>query len=63
MKWYVDFVGPDGEDYTKSLDQGNVERDGRFRRIIATLEANDGDPVDARWMEVGKRLDLGAPAK
>lgn len=61
-QWLIDFVGPDGEEYTKSCGKGNGERDARFRRVITTIEANAGEPFECRFVEVGKRIDLG-PAK
>ena len=61
-QWLIDFVGPDSEEYTKSVGKGNPERDARFKRILSTIGANNGEPFECRFVEVGKRIDLG-PAK
>lgn len=60
-QWLVDFIGPDGEEYTKGLGKGNKERDGRMLRVRATLEANENEPFPASFGMVGKRYDLMPP--
>jgi hypothetical protein len=66
-QWLVDFVGPDGDEYTKSVGRGNAERDARFRRVLATIEAKDGEAFECRFIEVSSggsgspRIDLGPP--
>jgi hypothetical protein len=58
----VDFMTDDGEEFTKGLGVGNDERDARFARLAATIEAS-GEPLEASWVKVGKRFDLGPPKK
>lgn len=61
-QWLVDFVAPDGEEYTKGLTKGNAERDARMLRLQATLEANPDDPIDATPFKVGgRRIEFGQP--
>lgn len=59
-QWLVDFIGPDGEEYTKGLTKGNEERDARIKRIAATIEAT-GEPVDSTPFYVGQRIEFGKP--
>jgi hypothetical protein len=60
-QWLVDFVGPDGEEYTKGLGKGNAERDARMIRLQATLNANPGEPIEATPFYVGQRIEFGKP--
>lgn len=60
-QWLVDFVGPDGEDYTKGWSKTNEERNARMLRVRATLEANPDEPFPASFGKVGKRYDLMPP--
>lgn len=59
-QYLVDFVAPDGEEYTKGFSKSNEERNARIARIASTLEAT-GEPVEARFIKVGRRNDIGAP--
>jgi len=59
-QWLVDFITPEGEEYTKGLAKSNEERNDRMRRLLATLEATN-EPIEARFIKVGKRFDIGAP--
>ena len=59
-QWLVDFIAPDGEEYTKGLTKGNEERDDRMRRFQATLEAS-GEPIESTPFKVGKRIEFGPP--
>jgi len=56
-QWLVDFVDDQGEDRTKSFNKGNPERDGRMMRLKETIEAT-GEPVEAKFIKVGKRYDV-----
>ena len=59
-QWLVDFITPDGEEYTKGIDKGNEERNDRVRRIASTIEAT-GQGVQARFDMIGKRQDIFPP--
>lgn len=59
-QWLVDFIAPDGEEYTKGITKGNEERDARIRRFQATLEAS-GEPIDSTPFKVGRRIEFGPP--
>lgn len=59
-QWLVDFIAPDGEEYTKGVSQSNEERNDRMRRFKATIEAT-GEPIDSTPFKVGKRIEFGPP--
>jgi hypothetical protein len=59
-QFLVDFIAPDGEEYTKGIAKGNPERDGRLLRFKATIEAT-GEPIDSTPFKVGKRNEFGPP--
>jgi hypothetical protein len=59
-QWLVDFIAPDGEEYTKGIGKGNEERDARIRRFKATIEAT-GEPLDSTPFKVGRRIEFGPP--
>lgn len=59
-QYLVDFVDPEGEDKTKGFAKSNEERNSRIARIATTLEAT-GEPVEASFIKVGRRNDIGAP--
>lgn len=59
-QWLVDFIAPDGEEYTKGLTKGNEERDGRMKRFQATITAT-GEPLDSTPFKVGRRIEFGPP--
>ncbi len=59
-QWLVDFIAPDGEEYTKGLSKGNEERDDRLRRFAATIAAT-GEPLESTPFKVGKRIEFGKP--
>jgi hypothetical protein len=58
----VDFIAPDGTEYTKGCSVGNAERDARFARLAKTIEET-GEPLEASWVKVGKRFDLSKPKR
>ena len=59
-QWLIDFIGPDGEEYTKGVSQTNVERNDRLRRFKATLDAS-GEPIESHPFYVGQRIEFGPP--
>lgn len=59
-QWLVDFVAPDGTEYTKGVSKGNEERDARIRRFRDTIEAT-GEPLDSTPFKVGRRIEFGKP--
>ena len=59
-QWLVDFIAPDGEEYTKGVTKGNEERDARMKRFQATLEAS-GEPIESTPFKVGRRIEFGPP--
>ena len=59
-QWLVDFVAPDGTEYTKGVTKGNEERDARLRRIRSTIEQT-GEPLDSTPFKVGRRIEFGPP--
>lgn len=59
-QWLVDFIAPDGEEYTKGITKGNEERDGRMLRFQKTIEAT-GEPIDSTPFKVGRRNEFGPP--
>lgn len=59
-QFLVDFIAPDGEEYTKGIAKGNEERDARLKRFQATIEAT-GEPIDSTPFKVGRRNEFGPP--
>lgn len=61
-QWLIDFIGPDGEEYTKGVTMTNDERNARLRRFKATIEAT-GEPVESSPFYVGSRIEFGPPRR
>lgn len=59
-QWLVDFIAPDGEEYTKGVTKGNEERDARIARFQKTIEATE-EPIDSTPFKVGRRIEFGPP--
>jgi len=61
-QWLVDFTVDGDETFTKGLGKGNEERDDRFERIRKTIEETS-EPLACRFVEIGKRFDIGRPVE
>lgn len=59
-QWLVDFTVDGDENLVKGMGKGNEERDARFARIRTTIEET-GEPLACRFIEVGRRFDIGRP--
>ena len=56
-QYLVDFTLADGTEKTKGFSKGITERDVRMERIRETL-ATTGEPMEARFIKVGRRNDI-----